>query len=321
MTNAIKISIVLLNYNGLKYLRSTLPPLLKLRDSNYEIIVVDNGSMDGSLEYLNNQSRVKVIVNKENLGYSKGKNQGVREAKGEYVLLLDNDIQINNTDLLDRLNSCARPDTVFTFVMINKNENKTKYYGGYFNFYGINENSFHALKNILAYQNKIECAYPHGGCLFFPKKFWTKIFGGYDERQPYMLDDNDLGMRAWISDYKCIVYNEIFFTHLGIENQTNDNQFYWKYRYYFSGLSISLLKNCTWYNYCYMQLFFWIFCLLKTIKQSLQRKSLRSFVSFFSSIILFFRLLPETLKIRKIIQKNRIKNTDIFLSIKPPMIK
>ena len=89
-----KISVVMLNYNGLNYLKKTMPPILKLDYPNYEFIIVDNGSTDGSKEFIKKFRKIRLIENHKNLGYSKGKNIGVKHAKGDYVLLLDNDILI-----------------------------------------------------------------------------------------------------------------------------------------------------------------------------------------------------------------------------------
>src|SRR3989344_5058951 len=91
------ISVIMLNYNGLKYIKRTIPQILKLDYPNYEFIIVDNGSADGSIEFIKEMQiksekvKIRLIENGENLGYSKGKNIGVKHAKGEYVLLLDND--------------------------------------------------------------------------------------------------------------------------------------------------------------------------------------------------------------------------------------
>ena len=90
------VSVVMLNYNGLKYLKETIPPILELDYPNYEFIIVDNGSTDGSIEFINEFEKIRLIENGENLGYSNGKNIGVWEAKGEYILSLDNDILILN---------------------------------------------------------------------------------------------------------------------------------------------------------------------------------------------------------------------------------
>ena len=74
------ISIVIVNWNGLKDLKSTLDVLLGLNLPNSEVIVVDNGSTDGSLPWLRKLHRVKLIEVGENVGAAKGRNLGVEQA-------------------------------------------------------------------------------------------------------------------------------------------------------------------------------------------------------------------------------------------------
>jgi O-antigen biosynthesis protein len=79
---------VVLNYNNADILAETVPLLLADR---LRIVVVDNGSDDGSREYLESQADVIAICNEENLGSSVGRNQGIDRCEGD-VLLLDSDI-------------------------------------------------------------------------------------------------------------------------------------------------------------------------------------------------------------------------------------
>ena len=95
-----KISIVVLNYNGLKYLQRTIPALLKIDYPAYEIIIVDNASSDKSINFLENFEGIKIVRNKKNYGCCKGKNIGIKKATGEYILLLDNDILLENRNSL-----------------------------------------------------------------------------------------------------------------------------------------------------------------------------------------------------------------------------
>ena len=82
----IKLSIIIVNWNTADLLKRCLGSLTQ----NYEVIVVDNGSTDGSVDYINGL-KIKTILNKENLGFAKGNNIGIRQAKGEYVMLLNSD--------------------------------------------------------------------------------------------------------------------------------------------------------------------------------------------------------------------------------------
>lgn len=92
-----KVSILIVNYNGKNILKTSLDSLNKISfpGKEYEILVVDNKSSDGSVEFIKkNYKKVKVVQNKENLGYS-GINKALPYCKGKYILFLNNDIKID----------------------------------------------------------------------------------------------------------------------------------------------------------------------------------------------------------------------------------
>ena len=88
-----KLSIVIVNYNVVYFLEQCLLSVYQaVRGIDSEVFVVDNNSVDGSVEMLQEKfPAVQLIANKENLGFSKANNQAIRQAKGEYVLLLNPD--------------------------------------------------------------------------------------------------------------------------------------------------------------------------------------------------------------------------------------
>jgi GT2 family glycosyltransferase len=92
----IELSISIVNFNTKEPLRRCLKSIQNtIGELNYEVIVVDNNSKDGSAEMLRNEfAFVKLIANKENKGATVAKNQSFRQAKGRYVLILDSDIEI-----------------------------------------------------------------------------------------------------------------------------------------------------------------------------------------------------------------------------------
>ncbi|MEM2292822.1 MAG: glycosyltransferase family 2 protein [Candidatus Aenigmatarchaeota archaeon] len=100
MKNFPLVSVVILNYNGLNYLGDVLTDCLdSVLNSNYpnlEIIFVDNGSTDGSADFVaKNYPKIKVIRNRCNLGFSEGFNTGIRASKGKYIALLSNDMAVD----------------------------------------------------------------------------------------------------------------------------------------------------------------------------------------------------------------------------------
>jgi GT2 family glycosyltransferase len=94
------LSIIIPSYNTKELLDRCLASIyvsLKGKTMDFEVIVVDNASDDGSRELLNKKyPRVKTILNKENAGYGRANNQGIRKATGDYVLLLNSDIVVQN---------------------------------------------------------------------------------------------------------------------------------------------------------------------------------------------------------------------------------
>ncbi|UTW61155.1 glycosyltransferase [bacterium SCSIO 12741] len=88
-----KLSVIIVNYNVRHFLEQCLVSALKAsRQVDTEIIVVDNHSLDGSVQMVENRfPEVRLIASKHNLGFSKGNNLGIAEAKGEYILLLNPD--------------------------------------------------------------------------------------------------------------------------------------------------------------------------------------------------------------------------------------
>lgn len=92
MENSILVSIIIVNWNGMHFLDNCLRSLRKQSYKPFEIIVVDNGSNDGSLDFLRkNYPEVRVIANNFNKGFAGGNNDGIRAAKGELLAFLNND--------------------------------------------------------------------------------------------------------------------------------------------------------------------------------------------------------------------------------------
>lgn len=96
------VSVVILNYNGLRYLeqglKECLDSVLRSNYQNLEVVFVDNGSTDNSLDFVRRnfaKSEIRIVENKNNLGFSEGFNAGIRVTRGKYVVLLSNDMTVD----------------------------------------------------------------------------------------------------------------------------------------------------------------------------------------------------------------------------------
>lgn len=103
-----ELSIIILNHNGKQWLKDCFQSVFdNTHNISFEVILVDNASTDGSVEYVRKEfPQVKVIKNNANVGFTRGNNIGVKEAVGEYVCILNNDTIV----LPDALNN------LFNFV-------------------------------------------------------------------------------------------------------------------------------------------------------------------------------------------------------------
>lgn len=106
MHNEPRVSVIILNFNGKRFLKECLDSVLNQTYRNYQIILVDNGSTDGSVEFIEkNYSEVKLIRNDKNFGFAEGNNIGIRraleDATVEYVALLNNDVKVDRNWLAE----------------------------------------------------------------------------------------------------------------------------------------------------------------------------------------------------------------------------
>ncbi len=101
----LKLSVIIVNYNVKEFLLNSIASIKKAAENIlHEIIVVDNASADGSIEALSKKfPDVKIIQNKENVGFGKANNQAIAEAKGEYVLLLNPDTLLKDNTITEML--------------------------------------------------------------------------------------------------------------------------------------------------------------------------------------------------------------------------
>lgn len=90
-----QVSLLMLNWNGIAYTRKSIQSLLKIKDCTYEIILVDNGSDNKEGDRLEEEfkNKITVIKNEKNLGYAQGMNIAYSQAKGDYIGVVNNDME------------------------------------------------------------------------------------------------------------------------------------------------------------------------------------------------------------------------------------
>ena len=108
-------SIIVLTFNELRFTQVCLEYIRRYTPEPYELIVVDNASTDGTVEYLVSQKDIKLTLNAKNNGFAKGCNQGIRIASGDYILLLNNDTAVSPR-WLENMIACLESDSSIGIV-------------------------------------------------------------------------------------------------------------------------------------------------------------------------------------------------------------
>jgi len=113
MTNKL-MSIVVLSWNRLHYTRQTIEQIIKVTTIPHEFVFVDNGSVDGTREYLKslenktNAEKVTYVFNDKNLGVAGGRNSGLVHASGDYLLTIDDDVLVPDNWDRDIVAACDK---------------------------------------------------------------------------------------------------------------------------------------------------------------------------------------------------------------------
>ncbi|MHA7733124.1 glycosyltransferase family 2 protein [Nitrosopumilus sp. S6] len=191
------ISIVITNFNGGDLLLECLETVFKTNYNNFEVILVDNCSDDNSHNIAKERfPRISLIENNENLG-AVGRNSGIKNAKGDFIVLLDNDTKVDSEWLNEFLKSYEK----FGYgmyqgkLLLMDSPEKINSAGCMINIFGFSFAKGTGEIDKGQYDHEIEINFPATACAFVPKKIFEEI-GYFDEKFFAYLDDTDFGWRA-----------------------------------------------------------------------------------------------------------------------------
>ncbi|MGD6818504.1 glycosyltransferase family 2 protein [Metabacillus sp. 84] len=208
-------SIILLTKDGLPYTKECIASIFAHTKEQIELIAVDNGSTDGTVEYLRSLPKTKVIANKRNRGFPVGCNQGLSMASGESIVLLNNDTVVTK-DWLKRLLACLYQKASTGIAGPRSNYTVPHQIVAPVPYKTMEEmHVFAAEWSERHHEDSYEADYLSGLCMAFDQTLLNEI-GGFDERfYPGYYEDTDLCLRALILDKRLMVANDVFIHHYG----------------------------------------------------------------------------------------------------------
>ncbi len=199
-----KVTIVIPNYNGIKYIRGCMDSLRLQEGEPFDIIVIDNASTDGSLEILQQEyPGAKVIALSENTGFDHAVNLGIQESKTPYVLLLNNDTVTKPNFVQALVEAIEESEDIFSvssMMLSMEDENIIDDAGDGYSLLGW---AYARGKGRPAekYQKKADIFAACAGAAIYRKSIIEEI-GYFDENHFAYLEDIDIGYRARIYGYR-----------------------------------------------------------------------------------------------------------------------
>ena len=220
-----KLSVVILNWNGRKHLERFLPSVVQHTSGEAEVVVADNGSTDDSLQWLHdNYPQVRTIVLDQNYGFAGGYNRALQQIDSDYVLLLNSDVEVTSgwwqplVELLDnekdvaavapKLRSVDNPD-MFEYAGAS---------GGFIDYLGYPFCRGRILSAVERdegqYDDRRDIFWASGAALCCRREVYVEL-GGLDEDFFAHMEEIDLQWRMQLAGWRIMVEPRSVVYHLG----------------------------------------------------------------------------------------------------------
>lgn len=245
------ISILVLNYNGIKFLKDCYESLLQSRYKHFEIVLIDNNSSDDSVQFTESQyPMVKIIQTGENAGYSRAYNIAFTKALGKYFILLNNDVVVDKGWLGPLVNAAEKDETIGALQPKIRSMIDDGYFeyagacGGYMDRYGypfLRGRIFYTIeKDDGQYNDKVNVFWTSGAAMFLRASALKKS-GNLDEDFVHHMEEIDLCWRLHLVGYKLsVIPDSVIYHYAGATIKPDSfKKLYWNHR---NGI-ITLLKN------------------------------------------------------------------------------
>ncbi len=222
-------SIVVLNYNAGDLLLDCVESIYKTQTHKFEVIVVDNISTDNSHQKCKEKfPQINLIENKENLGYCEGNNVGIRNAEGQFIVVLNPDTKVEPNWLEELFNAYELfGDGLYQPKIMAFKDNLIESGGNMLQIFGFGYAKGRGIPDNAQYDESCEIGYASGACLFTKTEIIKKI-GFFDPFIFLYHDDLDLGWRAAQLGIKSFYAPKSKIYHAGSYNyKWSAKKFYW----------------------------------------------------------------------------------------------
>jgi len=318
MQNKNLVSVIIVNWNGKNWLKYSLPTITNQDYKNIEVIVVDNNSSDGSIEYISkNFPNIQIILNQTNEGFANANNIGFSKASGEYILFLNNDTVVSKNlvkDLMLFFDKNINVGIVQPKIHLFDNTELLDSVGsfltssGFLYHFGVNK------KNLNIYKKRTELYSVKGACMMAKTDCLNRASVGgeiFDSSYFAYFEETDLCHRVWLTGKSVLFYPKSLVLHkMGGTSEGMNNNFI-QYHSYKNRIN-TYLKNLSFKKMVQLLPLHILLIIIFSIT-SLIRGNPGLFLAIHKAIIWNLINIKETIGKRNYIQKNiRVVSDDSF---------
>lgn len=223
-----KVFVIILNYNGLDTIYECLNSVFKSNYNNFEVVVVDNDSTDGSFEMAKqNFARAHFIKNSSNAGFAQGNNVGIRfalEKFADMIFLLNNDALIETETLTNLVVAASKNKSagILSPLIFKKDNSSIWFAGGKIDWKKMRTE--HVQNNIFSHPYKSEYI---SGCAMLIKKDVFKKIGLFEEKYFLYYEDADFSLRAAKNNFDLLIVPQAKAWHYENSEHKNHYKTYW----------------------------------------------------------------------------------------------
>ena len=208
--SAPKVSIIIVNYNGKELLQKCLDSLLKVNYDNFEIILVDNNSTDGTVEFITKNYPSLIIIKLDsNKGFAEPNNVAAKISKGKYLLFLNNDTVVT-PNFISEMVKVMETDKKIAICqsLLLKPDGSVDSSGDFIDHLGVVYNSKTKIDEIR------EVSSARGASMLVRSDIFEKL-DGFDQKFFVTFEDVDLCWRSWILGYRVLIIPTSIVYHEG----------------------------------------------------------------------------------------------------------
>ncbi|QXE90925.1 glycosyltransferase family 2 protein [Geomonas subterranea] len=211
-----RVSVIIVNWNGLGHLPECLDSLQKQTFRDFQVIVVDNGSSDGSVPYLEQRPEVRLVPLEKNAGFAAGNNAALPFARGEYLVTLNNDTKAE-PDWLEKLVAVAdrHPEAgmVGCRILSYQDPERVDSMGMAICRDGMSRGNFRGRRYAeLAVEDEAEILFP-SACVALYRRAMVDQIGFFDGDFFAYCEDSDLGLRGRLAGWQAVLARDAVVYH------------------------------------------------------------------------------------------------------------